>query len=217
MPYSKYDEKPITNKPGKTGKHERDDQPSLFDNPTTDVGGVQLGGTGQPGNGYGNQRGYGAGSPVHDGNERPGSVEPSGTKPGGSGISNPGNKSGKDTGRPSGRSDSGATPNKNDGKFGLGTITNEKVESLKVIRTNKTEVAITGGYDDYAPEIKIEGSRPHPMQLFESTAMSSVSLPKTNYSLTLPQPINNRINLIYPLQGNPGTKTKVTWVKHERL
>ena len=45
------------------------------------------------------------------------------------------------------------------------------------------------GYDTYKPEIWIEGSKAHPAQLVESTAMASVNLPQVSYAPSLEKSI----------------------------
>lgn len=52
--------------------------------------------------------------------------------------------------------------------------------SVKRLPKQNTSTEIVG-YDEYAPEIAIEGSKPHPTKLVESSAMGSVSLPETDY------------------------------------
>lgn len=196
--YTKYNNENTTgNSQGQTQRPSQPVQPGLFDNTTTNASGIQRGNEGQPdiesvrpsGNAGGNNQ------PVNV--QRPGGG--SNVRPSGSGTASAGNTrpSASQNNKPNqGSVDNGSSVSGNESELGLLSKPDENIisrdqqgGSLSVIRIQKDKTKDTGniGYDQYSPEIYIEGSQEHPTKLVESSAMASVKLPETNYIPSLSQ------------------------------
>lgn len=185
--YNKYNENTNRNSEEEAGINRRNSQPTLFDTPATDVGSVQRGNTGQSANVDGNTQRHSAGSTGINEAQRQDSNKGTGPRTGGTGTANQRPATSQNRGTNQRTSDSRTPANQDEGKRRLDSNTSQAISENNVVRNKKETVNVSGGYVDYQPEVTIDGAKPHPTKLVESTAMGSVSLPETNYKTSLPQ------------------------------
>ena len=168
-------------------------QPTLFDNPPANDGGIQRGEQTPSGN-----------TPGRRGGPDSGDIRPTtAPRPESGGMANTGGGRGRNTGDNGGRNNAPGTGNNAGGASGSpnpGTPLQQKVGkgklavpvlqpvgNFKLSKFERKEQASTAGYSEYSPEVTIEGAKDHPTKLVESSAMSGVPLPDTDYTPALPQ------------------------------
>lgn len=179
------------NSQGEINQPESGSESKPTNTPAADVNGIQRGETGQPAAEHVRQGGNGTGSAgTLDlfGQESSNNAAPERPGSGRTGIKDAGKS--QDRGPDKTDNDNGSAVRSNEGKPGqLSQPTQdisgrkEQGRGLSINRVVKNKIVNkeTVGYDQYSPEILVEGAKEHPTKLVESSAMASVNLPETDY------------------------------------